>query len=132
YLSKEWSEFDAVPAWKTKEEEIEIFTRAEMAMVLSTAEERMVPFLAIGAFAGLRSAEILRLDWSKVNLETGYITVDASVAKTNSRRLVPITPNLKLWLESCRTATSADSHPSRGPVLELSNVVNALRRLVAA
>jgi hypothetical protein len=38
----------------------------------------------------LRSAEIERSDWSKVDLENGYITIDASTAKTNSRRLLPI------------------------------------------
>jgi hypothetical protein len=61
-----------------------------------------------------------------VNLESGYITVDASIAKTNSRRLVPITPNLKLWLEKALP----QGHPKRGPVLELANVVNAVARLV--
>ncbi len=122
YLPADWNEMEAVPLWKTKDEEVEIFRSDEMTLLLALAPANLVPFLAIGAFAGLRSAEIERLDWSKVNLESGYITVDASIAKTNSRRLVPITPNLKLWLEK--------SAKPRGLVLELSNVVNALRRLV--
>ena len=122
YVPKEWSEFDAVPAWKAKEEEIEIFTPAEMAMVLSAADKQMIPFLAIGGFAGLRSAEIERLDWSKVNLKTGYITVDASIAKTNSRRLVPISPNLNAWL--------APHAKKQGPVVAVGTISHALRRLV--
>jgi hypothetical protein len=48
--------------------------------------------------------------------------VDASIAKTNSRRLVPIAQNLKAWL--------AGHKRSQGPVLELANVVNALNRVV--
>jgi integrase len=137
YLPADWNEMESVPVWKTKDEEVEIFRPDEMTLLLALAPANLVPFLAIGAFAGLRSAEIERLDWSKVNLESGYITVDASIAKTNSRRLVPITPNLKLWLASCRTGsfrtgTDAEGHPKRGPVLGLSNVVNALRRLVNA
>ena len=84
----------------------------------------MVPFLAIGAFAGLRTAEIQRLDWSKVNLSTGYITVDAGIAKTNSRRLVPISCNLAEWLRPY-----ASSH---GPVVPIENVANAIQRLVTA
>ena len=122
YLPKEWSEFDAVPVWKTKHEAVEIFTPEQLATLLSLADARMIPFLTIGAFAGLRSAEIERLDWSKVNLTTGYITVDAGIAKTNSRRLVPIVENLKAWL-----APHAKKH---GPVVTLANVPNAIQRLV--
>jgi len=104
--------------------------------LLALAPANLVPFLSIGAFAGLRSAEIERLDWAKVDLEGGYITVDASIAKTNSRRLVPIVPNLKAWLvlahKQYMERHKTDGPPKKGPVLELANVVNALKRLVTA
>jgi integrase len=77
--------------------EIEIFTPDEMTKLLESAPENFVPFLAIGAFAGLRSAEIERLDWSSVNLE-GNINVGTKITKTRSRRLVIVVPNLKVWL----------------------------------
>jgi integrase len=124
YLAADWNEMESVPVWKTKDDGVEIFTPEEMSLLLAHAPANLIPFLTIGAFAGLRSAEIERLDWSKVNLESGHITVDASIAKTNSRRLAPISPNLKEWLDGHKKA--------RGPVLELANVVNALRRLVDA
>lgn len=124
YLPREWTEFDAVPVWKTKTDQVEIFTPEELATFLSLADKRMIPFLTIGAFAGLRSAEIERLDWAKVNLTTGYITVDASIAKTNSRRLVPIATNLKAWL--------TPHAKKQGPVMPLANVPNAIKRLVDA
>lgn len=124
YLPRDWNGMEAVPVWKVKEDEVEIFTPAEFSTLLAVAESNLIPFLVIGAFAGLRSAEIERLDWSKVNLETGYITIDASIAKTNARRLVPITPNLKLWLQKFAK--------QRGPVLELSNLTNHIGRLVKA
>ena len=79
YLPKEWNELEAVPVWKATNNGVEIFTPQELSMLLAVADERMIPFLTIGAFAGLRSAEIERLDWSKVNLGTGYITVDAAI-----------------------------------------------------
>ena len=124
YLAADWNEMDSVPLWKMKDEEVEIFTPEEMSILLANAPDNLVPFLTIGGFAGLRSAEIERLDWSKVDLENGYITVDASIAKTNSRRLVPIVPNLKAWLEHHKKMN--------GPVLELANVVNAVKRLTNA
>jgi integrase len=124
YLPADWNDMDSVPLWKMKDEEVEIFTPEEMSILLANAPANLIPFLTIGGFAGLRSAEIERLDWSKVDLENGYITVDASIAKTNSRRLVPIVPNLKAWLEPHKK--------TNGPVLELANVVNAVKRLTNA
>ncbi len=124
YLPRNWNEFESVPLWKTKNDEVEIFTPEELSTLLAAADPRMIPFLTIGAFAGLRSAEISRLDWAKVNLKSGYITVDAGIAKTNSRRLVPITDNLRAWLKPV-----AKMH---GPVMELENVANAIQRLVDA
>jgi integrase len=65
----------------------------------------MLPFFAIGAFAGLRHAEIERLDWSRIDFEAGTIEVKALNAKTASRRLVPIQPNLRAWLAPCRRSS---------------------------
>lgn len=57
-----------------------------------------MPMLAIGAFAGLRDAEIKRLDWKEVDLARGHIEVTAAKAKSARRRIVPIQPNLAAWL----------------------------------
>lgn len=78
---------------------IDIFTPDEMEKLLKHAEPVLVPVLAIGAFAGLRTAEIERLDWAEVNLKTRLIEVKAQKAKTRARRLVPITKNLATWLK---------------------------------
>ena len=43
---------------------IEIYTPEELRLLLSNAPEKLLPFFAIGALAGLRSQEIMRLDWS--------------------------------------------------------------------
>ena len=61
--------------------------------------------MAIGGFAGLRRAEILRLTWAdvwrikgdEINPH-GYIEVGAGKAKTRQRRLVPIQPALAAWI----------------------------------
>lgn len=79
---------------------IEIFTSKELSKLLAHAEAELVAFLAIGAFAGLRHAELLRLDWSEVRPK--FIEVTKGKAKTRSRRLVPIQPNLSRWLTPYR------------------------------
>ena len=76
----------------------EIFTPEELAALLAHADADILPALAIGAFAGLRHAEIKRLEWSEINLVRGFINVSAEKAKTARRRLVKIVPCLAGWL----------------------------------
>jgi integrase len=80
---------------------IQIYTPDEVSGLLRVAGD-MTPFIAIAAFAGLRHAEISRLDWSEIDLEDGFIEVTAFKSKTGERRLVPIHNNLKKWLLSYR------------------------------
>jgi integrase len=99
WLPGDWNEFDAVEKIKDNGGAIEIFTPGEITKLLAVASADMVPFLAIGAFTGLRSAEIMRLDWCDVKFETGYIVVEAAKAKTAARRQVEMHPNLRGWLQ---------------------------------
>ena len=75
-----------------------IFTPPEISRLLAAASPDFVSCLALGAFAGLRSAEIERLEWSDIDLAGRHITVGADKAKTASRRVVPISDNLAAWL----------------------------------
>jgi len=77
---------------------IDIYTPKELAALLKHAPKDYLPYVALGAFAGLRSAEIERLDWKAIDVAGGYIHVAADKAKTAQRRLVPIVPNLAQWL----------------------------------
>ncbi len=65
----------------------------------SRKDRALVPYLAIGLFAGLRSCELERLQWRDVRPEEGHISVEPEKSKTASRRTVTILPNLKRWLE---------------------------------
>jgi integrase len=79
----------------------DIFTVDELRSLLETATRTahdVVPMLVIAAFAGLREAEIQRLDWSEVDLARGHIEVKAAKAKSARRRIIPIQPNLAAWL----------------------------------
>jgi integrase len=79
----------------------EIFSVDELAALLGAAATRMpevVPMLAIGAFAGVREAEIKRLNWSEVDQRRGHIEIKSSKAKSARRRIVAMQPNLLDWL----------------------------------
>jgi len=77
---------------------IRIYVPEQIGDILHRLPDRWVPFVAIGAFAGLRAAEIHRLEWADINLEEGHIVVDRHKDKTGRRRIVPVQPNLKAWL----------------------------------
>ena len=79
---------------------IEIYSPAEMRRLLAAADDSLKPALALQAFAGLRSEEVLRLDWRDVKFSRGHVELGADKTKTASRRLVPISANLRGWLES--------------------------------
>jgi integrase len=102
YLVKGANPFSGMVRYKETKTPVSIFTPEQVASLLSKADNAVRPYLALGAFAGLRTAELQRLDWSEIDLDRGFITVAASKAKTRQRRLVPIADNLKLWLTPLR------------------------------
>ena len=92
-------EFTAKP--KLPDNPPEVFTVNELRALLEAAQHTtpdVLPMLAIGAFAGLRDAEIKRLDWSEVDLARGHIEVKAAKAKSARRRIVTMQPTLAAWL----------------------------------
>jgi integrase len=78
--------------------EISIYSADEMARLIAAADDRILPFIVIAGFAGLRHAEISRLEWLDVDLQDKFIEVKAEHSKTNTRRIVPIKDNLAAWL----------------------------------
>jgi integrase len=106
YLPRDRStEADGLPRVKAVGADIEVFRPEDFAKLIAKADADLVPFLALGAFAGLRHAEILRLDWEDVRFAQGFVEVKAKKAKTAQRRLIPIQPNLQAWLAPYRGRT---------------------------
>jgi integrase len=80
--------------------DIATWTPADARLLLEAVCPCWLPCVAIGLFAGLRTSEILRLDWSAFKWELGVIAVQRKIArKSKVDRLVPIHPNLASWLE---------------------------------
>ncbi len=106
------------------EGEIGVFTPDEMSRMLNSAGEDVLPYLILGGFAGVRTAEILRLDWQEINFQTGHIEIKKKKAKTKGRRLIPIQPNLAAWLLKSAKAS--------GPVTRLARPEKSAGEVVAA
>jgi site-specific recombinase XerD len=96
---------------------VEIFTPDELKALLSAAmhpptdagmnrryaqDQGMLPLLVLGAFAGLRTAEVERQLWSDIHLDANELVVTAEKGNTAQNRIVPISRNLKQWLTICK------------------------------
>ncbi|MGC3990584.1 MAG: site-specific integrase [Chthoniobacteraceae bacterium] len=81
-----------------------ILTSHQCVQLLNHASQEIVVPIALGLFAGLRpEAEVWKLDWNDIDLETGLIRIEAAKTKSAMHRLVEITENLKSWLVAFRS-----------------------------
>src|SRR5262249_11606398 len=88
---------------KVKESDgtIGILSVTQTARLLESTGPELLPYVAIGLFAGLRSSEIDRLDWSNINFESGLIKVEAMKGRRKNPRRRPfvrLQPTLREWL----------------------------------
>jgi integrase len=79
-----------------------ILSTSQVARLLESASEETLPIFALGLFAGVRSAELARLEWRHIKWDEHLVEVPALSSKTASRRMVSIPPNLVLWLAPYR------------------------------
>jgi len=82
--------------------EIGILSVDEIARLLEAADDASLPYFAIGAFAGLRPAELQRFHWEEIHWGSKLIEVKAAKSKTARRRFIKIRPNLEKWLQPYR------------------------------
>ena len=76
-----------------------ILTVEQASALLVNAAPEILPYIAIGLFAGLRRAELERLDWSEIDFDSGHIEVTAEKSKSKlANRFITLQPNLRSWL----------------------------------
>ncbi|PAW76990.1 MAG: hypothetical protein B9S32_12865 [Verrucomicrobia bacterium Tous-C9LFEB] len=129
WLSKESDLLAGIEKRREKAVPVEIFTPSEMKEVLTYSSFDLCPCLALAGFAGLRSEEILRLEWSDLKRRPGFIEIAADKAKTAARRLVPITPNLSQWLALSKNQNGRVWSHGKGWFFEsMSDTVEAINK----
>ena len=80
--------------------EIEVLTVKECEALLMTALKvpRFMPFLVLGMFRGMRRAELERLRFEELDVESGDVIAAARKVKTRRRRVVEITGQMRAWM----------------------------------
>lgn len=92
----------------------------ELRILLREVSPKYLPWLALAAFAGIRTEEVCPdrhgtkspLDWADFHWDRKLIIIRPETAKMKHRRVVPILPALEAWLSPVRQ----DSGPV-GPTL---------------
>ena len=101
-LTHRLSEADGLRPEHANNSETSFYTPDEFQALLTVNEDKLLPLrpiILIGGFAGLRTAELLRLDWGDVWRIQGHIEIKSGKSKTRQRRLVEICPALTEWLK---------------------------------
>lgn len=98
----------------TLDTEISILSAEEAEAVMRGAEAVGHPTacaFAMALFGGVRLRELGKLKWAAVSAD--HVEIGKTIAKRHARRLVPICPTLRAWLDVHRDG-AADSDPIVG------------------
>lgn len=109
YLPATFNEMRFVQVPKLPDQKIQIFTPAEMQLLLRHCTPSLLPVLVLGGFAGLRTSETRHIRWEHIHWGQGCITVPTG--KTGSR-VAELTSNAEEWLLHIRTSVPSrnDDH----------------------
>ena len=89
--------------WEDDEgiDDVCLLTPDQLRALFDVLPRRLIPVLALGAFAGVRRSETSRLHWRMVKED--HIELPRIIArKKKRRRRAPYLPACSAWLESCR------------------------------
>jgi len=82
-----------------------ILSPGDLEKILRTAElsrPDLVAWIALGAFAGLRSSERDRLRWEDINWSENAVPLSSDITKTSRRRVIEMGPSLRAWMDTYR------------------------------
>jgi integrase len=90
---------DALGTYKVKEKDVTIYEPGEVGRLLEHADENFLPWVALIAFGGVRHEELHKgLAWHDIDFAKGTLIVPAAIAKTNRKRKIDMSENLRAWL----------------------------------
>ena len=107
---------------KVKTKKPGILMPSEVALLLSKADDRVVPAIVLSFFAGLRRSEIEGLKWQNIDFKDNEINVPEEIAKNNKERWVDISDNLRAWLLEYR---QQEGHVVQSPQIHRTGIEKA-------
>jgi integrase len=65
---------------------------------LSQPHLELLPYVALGLFCGIRTSELIKLDWEMVDLRARHVTIGSKIAKKRRIRVVTLPDSCRAWL----------------------------------
>ncbi len=95
YLPKDrTTEAEDVSKMKVARKTVDMFTPEELGILIENTRHLWLPWIFLSAYAGIRTFEVLRMDWSMMRWEQKLIDLPPQVTKVNERRIIPMCETL--------------------------------------
>jgi integrase len=114
YLPDRTTAPEKVKRLKTPRDErhISVYSAVELRKIMASVSPEYLPWIALAAFAGVRTEEIFLVNpaksplrWEDFRWSEKVIALRGATTKTSRPRHTPIHPTLAAWLEPWRNAT---------------------------
>ena len=138
-IKREWlstNPVEKIEFASVQQKEVVTLTPNEVAALMLAAERHdLIPYHALGLFAGIRPMELQRLEWKDVDMIEGHIEVRPEVVKPTTRkgvtvgrrRIIDMEPNLRAWLK----AFVANGGSTEGKIVDTKDLRDRLRAVRA-
>jgi integrase len=93
--------------------EISILSAEDTEKLFQTADTKVIPFLVLNFFCGIRRATVERLDWSDVSMAQKHVIVPRCKGKNQKRYRVMLSDNALEWLKPLAQEKGSFLAPSR-------------------
>jgi len=117
YLAKDrTTEAEDITKLKVPRKTVETYEPEELAILIENTREHWLPWILLSAFAGIRTFEVMRMDWASIRWSQKLIDLPPHVTKVNERRIIPMCDALIESLSRWRNATGTvctDKIPQR-------------------
>ena len=95
YLAKDrTTEAEDITKMKVARKTVEMFSPEDLQIIIANTRPVWMPWILISAYAGIRTFEVLRMDWSTMRWEQKLIDLPPEVTKVNERRIIPMCDTL--------------------------------------
>lgn len=128
YLAKDrTTEAEDITKMKVARKTVEMFSPEDLQIIIANTRPVWMPWILISAYAGIRTFEVLRMDWSTMRWEQKLIDLPPEVTKVNERRIIPMCDTLIESLLPWRNAQGpvcVDKVPQR----EIEQIIAKVRK----
>jgi len=127
YLPRDRStEAEDVTKLKVRRQTVETYTPEEFKLMLDHTRENWLPWILLSGYTGVRTFEVMRMEWSCIRWEQKLIDLPPTVTKVNERRIIPMCPTLVEKLQPWRNEKGLVC-AERVPQREVEQIVRKLK-----